>query len=278
MFTRGRWRVSGREEQWPRGSSAEPLSHVAGTHSVSQNASGMNGIQMEIKESCDCYVVYTEEKPIGKYPLDVLESDAITKHNAEEVQALCYLKFLHRGKTMRSIQREIVWGIMLISVVMGVNLTCVTWSECVTSAVLYQSPNSLLPRLHIRPHLVTINASMASNGYTIWWREGGTNPSWLFPSVPFQKVKELYISLRLRKEINYSMYHSLILTYFNKPSADMWAEKDESQGRIYSTQKLPRNSNKAQREASPCCFSLALADDDAANEKPEKGLRINYSA
>lgn len=75
---------------------------------VSQTASGMNGIQMKIEESCDCYVVYTEEKPIGKYPLDVLESDAITKHNAEEVQALCYLKFLHHGKTMRSIQREIV--------------------------------------------------------------------------------------------------------------------------------------------------------------------------
>lgn len=74
------------------------------------------------------------------------------------------------------------------------------------------------------------------------------------------------------------MHHSLILTYFNKPSTDMWAEKDESQGRIYGTQKLPRNSNKAQCEASPCCFSLALADDGDANEKPEKGLRISNSA
>lgn len=70
---------------------------------------------------------------------------------------------------------------MLISVVMGVNLTCVTWTECVTSAVLYQSPNSLLPRLHIRPHLVAINASMASNGYTIWWRGRGCKSLLVIP-------------------------------------------------------------------------------------------------
>lgn len=45
----------------------------------------------------------------------------------------------------------------------------------------------------------------------------------------------------------------------------MWAERDESQNRIYSTQQLPQDSNKAQREASPSSFSLALADDDDAS-------------
>lgn len=30
--------------------------------------SGMSGIQMEIKECCDCYVIHTEEKHIGKCP------------------------------------------------------------------------------------------------------------------------------------------------------------------------------------------------------------------
>ncbi|KAL7385936.1 hypothetical protein ABVT39_002109 [Epinephelus coioides] len=34
---------------------------------VSQAESGMSGIQIEIEQSCDSYVVHTEEKPIGKY-------------------------------------------------------------------------------------------------------------------------------------------------------------------------------------------------------------------
>lgn len=35
---------------------------------------------------------------LGNIHGHVLKSDAITKHNAEEVRALCYLKFLHRSK------------------------------------------------------------------------------------------------------------------------------------------------------------------------------------
>lgn len=59
----------------------------------------MSGIQEEIKECCDCYVVHIEEKAIGKCGHGhVVKSDAITKHNAEEVRAHCYLKFLHHRK------------------------------------------------------------------------------------------------------------------------------------------------------------------------------------
>lgn len=47
-------------------------------------------VEFRWKSSCDCCVVQVEEKPVGTF----LKSDAITKHNAEEVQALCYLKFL----------------------------------------------------------------------------------------------------------------------------------------------------------------------------------------
>lgn len=38
-----------------------------GAYFVSQTASGMSGIPMEIKASCDCYVVTTEEKPGARY-------------------------------------------------------------------------------------------------------------------------------------------------------------------------------------------------------------------
>lgn len=57
--------------QWPWSTSVDPcisccrnMVHIF----VSQTASGMSGIQMEIKESCDCYAVHIEDKPIGKYP------------------------------------------------------------------------------------------------------------------------------------------------------------------------------------------------------------------
>ncbi len=40
---------------------------------ISQTVSGMTGIQTEIKESCDCYVVHIEEKAIGEYPWTCFE-------------------------------------------------------------------------------------------------------------------------------------------------------------------------------------------------------------
>lgn len=68
-----------------------------GAHFVSHTVSGMSGIQMGMRASYDCYVVQIEEKPIGRYPWKCYESEAITKHNAEEVQTLCYLKFLRHS-------------------------------------------------------------------------------------------------------------------------------------------------------------------------------------
>lgn len=48
--------------------------------------------------------VHIEEMPVGKDPWTCL-SNAITKYNAEEVQALCYLKFLQHCK-----QKELFKG------------------------------------------------------------------------------------------------------------------------------------------------------------------------
>lgn len=77
-----------------------------GAYFVFQTASGMSGNQMEIKASCDCYVVHIEEKPIGRYPWTCFESEAITKHNAEEVQTLCYLKLFHHSKQWDLFRRK----------------------------------------------------------------------------------------------------------------------------------------------------------------------------
>lgn len=69
----------------------------------------MSGIQVEIRgKSFDCYIV-PRKRPLGNIHGHVLTWDAVTKHNAKEVKAMCYLKFLdppkqwdlYRGKLLQ---------------------------------------------------------------------------------------------------------------------------------------------------------------------------------
>ena len=131
-----------------------------------------------------------KETPVRKQPCTCF---AINWYNAEEVQAHCYLKFFAQRQTIDLFRGEIVWGFMLISVEMGVYLTCVTWSEhcvCVCVCVCVrivsqQSPTSVthrtppccykwLPELQWLHHLVEV---------------GGPDPFCVFPRGSFHKVK-----------------------------------------------------------------------------------------
>ena len=105
---------------------------------------------------------------LGNIHGHVSKSRAIAKYNAEEVQAH-YLKFLHHCEQW-DLFRGNCLGLYVDFSGYGSHsdLCHVALVLYVTSAVLY--PNSVPPQSHTRPHLVAINASLNSNGYTIWWR------------------------------------------------------------------------------------------------------------
>lgn len=125
---------------------------------------------------------------------------------------------------MTSIQREVVWSIMLISVVMGVNLTCVTWSDYVTYAALCRS--ALPPR----PHLVAINASNVLRWlHHLEELRGGQIPpsyspayhyrsrNWTFPSGPKKETNQ--------KGLCITPPIICLCCYLTEPRADTWAEE-----------------------------------------------------
>lgn len=110
----------------------------------------------------NCYVVHVEEKPFGKYLWMFwgrMQSQSIMQ---KEVQALCYLKFLYNSKQW-NLFRGSCFGYYVDFTGDGSqsDLYHVEW--------LYDQQYCIPPRSHVRPHLVAINVSMDSNGYTIWW-------------------------------------------------------------------------------------------------------------
>lgn len=197
----------------------------------------MSRIQMQIMESGDCHVVHIEKRKrlLGNIHWHVLKSEAITKYDAEEVQAVCYLKFLHYSK-----QWDLFRGNRLGLYVdfrgdgSQSDLCHVERAVHVTSVVLY--PNSLPPRSHARPHLVAKNASGLQWVHHLLGR-GAKSLTVYSPVCHFRRSRNCTFPVDSKKWNKYMIkrvvFPYINLTYFAffpiaNPKADMWAEGDKS--------------------------------------------------
>ena len=93
--------MRGDESSDPEVQVAEPLSHVAGTwciFSISDCIWNEWNSDGNLASLVIAMLSTLKKSLLGNIHGRVLKSGAITKHNAAEVQALCYLKFLHQHK------------------------------------------------------------------------------------------------------------------------------------------------------------------------------------
>ena len=149
----------------------------------------------------------------GNIHRHVFESDAITKHNAEEVQALCYLKLLYPSKQCNLIRGNCLGHYVDFSCDGSQSDLCheeLPQEYCICIPTVFCLSRTLDHTLLLKIPPCTPMAT-PSGGV------GGTKPSCLFPSEPFQQVKALFISPRLRKKQMKTVFYESLpnnLTYF----------------------------------------------------------------